>query len=334
MFKKAIVRLTAVYLSIIMVISIFFSINIYLLATRELDRGYGRNNQLITNAPNDLPGWLKRQLLENSKSIIDEARAKVFVALLITNLGVLVVGGWISYVLARRSLEPIEEAHASLERFTADASHELRTPISAMKSEIEVALMQSKISDKEARQLLTSNLEELDVLTKLSDNLLTIARLGNQQLTLKKQLLSPVIQESIDRVLPLAEKKKILINNKVDEKLCGLINQASLVEVLVILLDNAIKYSNNKTTIIIGSNKKDRSPEIYVEDQGRGIAKTDIPFIFNRFYQADTARSSQNKSGHGLGLSIAKQMVDKMNSTIRVSSKWGKGSKFTIQLNN
>lgn len=206
MFKKAIVRLTAIYLSIIMVISIFFSINIYLLATRELDRGYGRNSQLIINAPNDLPNWLKRQLLESSKSIIDEARAKVFIALLITNVGVLVVGGWISYILARRSLEPIEEAHASLERFTADASHELRTPISAMKSEIEVALMESKISDKDARKLLQSNLEELDVLTKLSDNLLTIARLGDQHLVLKKQNIQDIAQESIDRVLSLAEK--------------------------------------------------------------------------------------------------------------------------------
>lgn len=304
-----------------------------MLATRELDRGYGRNSQLIINAPNDLPSWLKRQLLESSKSIIDEARAKVFIALLITNLGVLVVGGWISYILARRSLEPIEEAHASLERFTADASHELRTPISAMKSEIEVALMEPKISDKDARELLQSNLEELDVLTKLSDNLLTIARLGDQHLVLKKQKILNIAQESIDRVLPLAEKKHILIKNQTDSKISASINHASLVEVLVILLDNAIKYSPERTTITIGTNKKDRSPEVFVEDQGRGIAKTDIPYIFDRFYQADTARSTQNRSGHGLGLSIAKQMIDKMNGSIKVASKWGKGSKFTIQLN-
>ncbi|MCA9343417.1 MAG: HAMP domain-containing histidine kinase [Candidatus Nomurabacteria bacterium] len=316
-----------------MVISIFFSINIYLLATRELDRGYGRNSQLIINAPNDLPNWLKRQLLESSKSIIDEARAKVFIALLITNVGVLVVGGWISYILARRSLEPIEEAHASLERFTADASHELRTPISAMKSEIEVALMESKISDKDARKLLQSNLEELDVLTKLSDNLLTIARLGDQHLVLKKQNIQDIAQESIDRVLSLAEKKHILIKNQTDSKICASVNHASLVEVLVILLDNAIKYSPEKTTITVGTNKKDRNPEIFVEDQGSGIAKTDIPYIFNRFYQADTARSTQNRSGHGLGLSIAKQMTEKMNGSIKVASKWGKGSKFTILLN-
>ena len=102
---------------------------------------------------------------------------------------------------------------------------------------------------------------------------------------------------------------------------------------MVILLDNAIKYSPEKTTITVGTNKKDRNPEIFVEDQGSGIAKTDIPYIFNRFYQADTARSTQNRSGHGLGLSIAKQMTEKMNGSIKVASKWGKGSKFTILLN-
>lgn len=318
-----------------MVISIFFSINIYALATRELDRGYGKRSDLIMNAPAELPRNFRRQLLEGTDQLIKEARGKVFFALTVANLGVLLVGGWVSYILARRSLQPIEEAHASLERFTADASHELRTPISAMKSEIEVTLMQPKITDNESRKLLKSNLEELDVLTKLSDNLLKIARLKNQILDLEKQPLDPIIQQALDRILPIAEKKNILIDNKGCHNYTVLIDNTSLIEVLIIILDNAIKFSPKKSTITIGCNKKDRYTEIYIQDQGKGIDKIDLSHIFERFYQADSARSSQNRSsGHGLGLSIAKQIIEKMNGSLKVTSKINKGSRFIISLHS
>lgn len=317
-----------------MVISIFFSINIYTLATRELDRGYGRRSELIMNAPPDLPGSFRRQLLESTENLIREARGKVIFSLLVTNLGVLLVGGWISYVLARRSLQPIEEAHASLERFTADASHELRTPIAAMKTEIEVALMQPTITNKEAKELLQSNLEELDVLTQLSDNLLRIARLDNKTIELKKQKLTPIIQEAVDRILSIAEKKNILITSTAGKEFTIITDYANLVEVLVILLDNAVKYSPDKSTITLTTSKKERSVQIHIRDEGIGIDKKDLPHIFERFYQADTARSTQNRNGQGLGLSIAKQIIEKMNGSIKVTSNKGKGSRFTIQLHS
>lgn len=334
MFHKAIVRLTATYLSIIMVISIFFSLHIYALATRELSRGYGQRNELIMNAPSDLPTSFRRQLLETTERLTQEARGKVFVALLITNSAVLVAGGYISYLLARRSLRPIEEAHAALERFTADASHELRTPIAAMKSEIEVALMQSKLSTKETKQLLNSNLEELDVLTKLSENLLKMARLGNGTLTLKKQSLYPIVQTAVDRTLQFAENKNILIINNVSKQMQATTNYSSLAEILIIILDNAIKYSPKKSSITISGSNHEKSPTIHIQDQGIGMAKIDLPHIFDRFYQADTSRSPQIKNGHGLGLSIAKQITTKINASIEVTSKPGKGSRFSIRLNS
>lgn len=315
-----------------MVISIFFSVIIYTLATHEFDRGYGRRSELIINAPPDLPNYFKRQLLDNAETLINEARTKVAFTLILTNFGVLIVGGWVSYLLARKSLVPIEEAHANLERFTADASHELRTPLSAMKSEIEVALMQPKINSSEAKQLLQSNLEEIDILTKLSDNLLKLARIDNQTLETKKQLVQPVIQSAVDRLLPLAEKKNILINNKSNQKLLANFENNNLSEILVILLDNAIKYSPNKSTITITSSTNNKNPEITIKDQGIGIKKADLGHIFNRFYQVDTARSSQAQKGHGLGLSIAKQLALKMGGDIKASSTLGKGSSFTVKL--
>lgn len=314
-----------------MAISLFFSINIYSLATREFNRGYARQNDLISNPPQDFPSALRSQLIETRQRLINEAEARVVASLVFTNVVVFIFGGCISYILARRSLRPIEEAHEALERFTADASHELRTPIAAMQSEIEVALMEKRISSTEARQLLKSVLEELETLTKLSDGLLKIARMENGSLTLSRQLIEPVILDAVNKVLPRAEEKHILITTKISEKAKALINESSIGEALVVVLDNAVKYSPEKSEVIVTGSTKDRTTIITIADRGMGIAKKDIPYIFDRFYRADAARSKQSTSGHGLGLSIAKQIIDHHNGSIGVKS--GKnGSQFTIQL--
>ena len=132
--------------------------------------------------------------------------------------------------------------------------------------------------------------------------------------------------------MPLAEKKNILINNKSNQKLQANFENNNLSEILVILLDNAIKYSPNKSTITITSSTNNKNSEITIKDQGIGIKKADLGHIFNRFYQVDTARSSQAQKGHGLGLSIAKQLALKMGGDIKASSTLGKGSSFTVKL--
>lgn len=333
MFKSALFKLTAIYLLVIMAISLFFSAGIYQLASRELSRGYRSQVGVIEDDPFEVPVVLRQRLKDSRLALIDEARSSLLTSLAMTNLAILVLGGGLSYFLARRSLEPIEESHKALERFTADASHELRTPLAAMKSEIEVALMQKKLSSKEAQDVLKSNLEEVDSLTRLSDNLLNLARLEELDLNISKINAQKLVDQSIRKVEEQAKDKSIKISVKSVDKKIQLEADTDLCEqVLIILLDNAIKYSSKKSEVIVNIEQNRSNVNIEISDSGAGISKEEQQHIFERFYRADSSRNKSTKNGHGLGLAIAKQLAEKQGGSITVKSTVGKGSAFTLVL--
>jgi two-component system, OmpR family, sensor histidine kinase CiaH len=333
MFHKTSVKLAALYLAIMMGISIFFSANIYQLSVQELDRGLRRPSPAIERiTPRELGPTIRDLLEQDREQRYQEARSRVLNRLVLINLLILIGGGYISYLLALRTLRPIEEAHEALERFTADASHELRTPIAAMQAEIEVALMNPKLTLKDAKQRLQSNLEELAKLTALSEGLLRLAQLNNQELELKQVSVESMVSTAVQRVLPLAELKNILINVPSIQDLQVIGDEQSLTEALVILLDNAVKYSSEKSEITLEAKATNKDVVISVQDQGIGIKATELPHIFDRFYRADSARSKQDSNGYGIGLAIAKNIIDLHKGAIGVKSKPGKGSTFTISL--
>jgi two-component system sensor histidine kinase CiaH len=334
MFHKAATKLALLYLTIIMGISFFFSANVYQLSMQELDRGLRRptRGSLLDTLPdNQLPFSLQQWRAQQEEQY-DEARSHIIRRLLAINIFILVGGGFLSYYLAMRTLKPIEEANEAQSRFTADASHELRTPIAAMQSEIEVALMNPKLTLAEAKDKLRSNLEELARLTELSEGLLRLAQLENNDLQNQPTSLVTVAEKALDRTLPLAEKKNILIKNTIANDVSVAGDEASLTEVLVILLDNAIKYSSEKSEITLSADKQQKHVAIHVADHGVGIKATELPHIFDRFYRADTARSKQQARGYGIGLAIAKNIVEAHNGKISANSKPGKGSTFTVIL--
>jgi signal transduction histidine kinase len=289
---------------------------------REFDRGFRRQDEIINRLPpaEFLPQNFQRQFIESRETAAREAKSRIMAELFLVNVAIAVLGGGLSYFLARRTLEPIEEAHKSLERFTADASHELRTPIAAMKSEIEVALLQPKLSTGDAKELLNSNLEELDRLTFLTDGLLAIARHEEKPLEVKNQVLLPVIEGAIGQVKNVAKEKSITIQTDVDAQIKAAFDQNSLREVLVILLDNAVKYSKNNSSVEVKAHTKKESVVVSVTDHGIGIKPEDLAHVFERFYRADASRSQTTK-GHGLGLAIAKQLIERQNGTITLTSK-------------
>lgn len=145
-------------------------------------------------------------------------------------------------------------------------------------------------------------------------------------------MLSEVIDHAVKKVLPLAKKKHIEIQSQQPEQYSLKGDKQSLKQLFVILLDNAIKYSSSKTTVTITTKKSDHSVSIDIADQGIGIEKKDISRIFDRFYRIDNSRTRQEVSGYGLGLSIAKKIVDEHKGTLSVKSEKGKGTTFTIQL--
>jgi signal transduction histidine kinase len=234
--------------------------------------------------------------------------------------------------LAKHTLKPIEQAMEAQNRFTADASHELRTPLTAMRSEIEVNLRNKQLNTTDAKKLLQSNLEEIEKLESLSNALLKLARYQNNFSDDFKDIsLQEVIVEAYEKVENLAKRKSIRFDNNLSEiKVLG--DQQSLIELFVILLDNAIKYSPEKSKISINFTKLDKHVSVKIKDRGIGIKASELPYIFNRFYRADTSRSKEKVDGYGLGLSIAKSIVEMHKGTIEVNSKPGHGSEVVVKL--
>jgi signal transduction histidine kinase len=331
MFASATLKLTTSYLLILMAISILFSFLIYELSTNEISSRLERlqirlegSKQVIT-----LPGPLTLNDIRLNQT--KEAQASIFFGLLYINLGVLACGGLGSFLLARRTLQPIERAHEAQSRFSSDASHELKTPLAVMKSEIQVTLKDKSASKDELRELLRSNLEEVDKLSDLATSLLELARLDYDY---KFKRVNVDIGRLISQqVKSLGSEKKRVVVTAPGRPIFVDGNPVMLGDLLRILLDNALKYSpaGSEVTISVGSNG--RTCKVFVTNQGEGINKRDLPHIFERFYRADQSRTAADEEkSYGLGLSLAKKIVDLHEGEISVSTTPRELTLFTVAL--
>lgn len=330
MFRSATFKLTMWYLAIVMAISIIFSIVLYNVATAELARGLHRETQRI---------FTQFPVFQNDPSLMKpgvdytSGAHRILLRLIGFNFIVLFASGYTSYWLARRTLEPIEQAHEQQKRFTADVSHELRTPLTVLRMESEVALLNNKTSASELRNTLRSNLEEIGKLEALINNLLRLTRLEVDELQQQFTDIQSrnIVKEAIKQVEPLTEARKVTIKTKLsDARLHG--DRDSLIQLLVILLDNAIKYSSNGSTVTIESNANKDTVKFRIIDSGSGIKRADLEHVFDRFYRADNARTAGETSGHGLGLSIAKMIADVHNGTITLNSRPEHGTTANVEL--
>ena len=329
-FKSAYLKLTAFYVLIIMALSLGFSAAIYRISSAEIGRGLNRQSRMLQDFEQDTIPFM--QDFESARQQqIDESNNKLRANLYYYNLLILLFATIGSYFFARWTLRPLEEAYESQQRFTADASHELRTPLTAMKAEIEVAMREKKMAEGEVKKLLTSNLEEIDKLQHLSEALLKLAKSdidGKQKFA--KTSLADALTEAYEKVASLAEEKQIDIDaDLMKVEIAG--DKPSLTELFIILLENAIKYSPEKSKIKVKMYRDDGHVLVSVKDQGIGIKASDQPHIFERFYRADHSRSKERVNGYGLGLSIAKQIVTMHGGKINVISAPGRGSEFVVK---
>lgn len=324
LFHSATLRLTAWYMAILMVLSLLFSIIVYNIASREFERAVGprRAGEIPIFIDSDIVNELRQQRVqESNRHLIGE--------LFLFNLFTLTLGGGASYLLARRTLQPIEDALEAQSRFSSDAAHELRTPLAIMQSEIEVELRSKKATKNTHEATLESNLEEVERLRTLTDRLLLLA--GNHELQLETVQLEDAAIEAVNRMIPLAQAKHITIDNSVKPHTVHA-NSESVTDVIAILIDNAIKYSPEKSAVRLMSEANDKFAYLSVVDEGRGLSADEQVKVFERFYRADAARSAQHVEGHGLGLSIAQRLVELQHGTITVKSESDHGSTFTIRL--
>lgn len=329
-FRSATLKLTVGYTLIIMAISVFFSISIYQLSLRQFRAQAEREIGVFQNF--GFPAqFLPDDVTSVRENILHEFTSHAIGELAFFNLAILVIAGTGSYFLARKTLRPIEKSVEAQRQFTADASHELRTPLTAMKTEIEVAMRNPVLSTENAKILLRSNLEEIDALTDLSDSLLRLARYEESNgLAFSPIALQTVLMEAHERIAAHAEKKHITIEVRpTNDNVLG--DQQALVELFVILLDNAVKYSPQNSSVTVWPERAS-SVRVYVRDHGQGIRAADIPRIFDRFYRADQSRSRQHVHGYGLGLAIAKAIVTRHHGQIDVKSTPGVETTVTVTL--
>jgi signal transduction histidine kinase len=256
----------------------------------------------------------------------DKATANIIAGLVIANIVILIIGGGLSYLLARHTLRPIKDIHEAQSRFTSDASHELRTPLAAMKTEIEVALRDKDSTKHDLADVLRSNLEEVDKLSNLSQMLLDLSRLDHDKLRVTAVnlvlLTHNVIKQhkvGVKRIAIKAPKKAIVAGN-----------EAAISELVSILVDNALKYSPINSLIRISISQLNDRICFQIINTGDGIEETKLPYVFDRFYRADSSRT--NRVGYGLGLSLAKKIVELSNGELSVTSTPGQSTIFAVLL--
>jgi signal transduction histidine kinase len=332
MFEKARVKLTLWYLLIIMSISLSFSLVIYKGVSLEFQRRLNsierrvRRDQITFRLEPDIP-------LEVFLEDLEQAKKRVLILLVYANGAILLFSSVAGYFLAGKTLKPIEETLEEQKRFVADASHELRTPLTSLITSIEVGLRDKKLLLNEAKSILKSNLEDIKNMQNLTDNLLSLARIqaNNQKLEHEDIDLSDVVSIVIKkfRLLIKANKQKISLDLKNAPVYA---RNEDIFKLVQIFIDNSIKYTPIKGEINIKTGKERNFVYLEISDTGIGIEKTDLPHIFDRFYRADKSRAKNQISGFGLGLSLAKKIVDNYGGEIKVKSILNQGTTFKIIL--
>jgi len=229
-------------------------------------------------------------------------------------------------------LDRIEHHVRRVQQFTADASHELRSPLAALRGSAEVALSQPRTND-ELRRVLEDNIQHYDRLTHIAEDLLLLARAdgGHDVVKWEWVRLDHAVANVVDLYTPLAQDRGIdlALEGRVEISLRA--DGARLRQLVGNLLDNAIKFSDAGGRISVSVTEGGGVAEITIADAGEGISAKHLPRVFDRFYRADQARSTTH-GGAGLGLPICRVIAEAHGGTISISSEQGKGTTVTASI--
>lgn len=219
-----------------------------------------------------------------------------------------------------------------LRQFVSDASHELRTPLSVLQGETELLLSEVRAPEEYQKNLQVIH-SELRHLSGIVEALFTLSMADAGQLRIAKTQLfiNEALEEACAMAMPLARAKNIRIEQDIEEEIPFTGDEIFLRDLFSIFLENAVKYSSSNTTMRVSLHRENSSISVKFADEGSGIAPEDLPHIFDRFYRAPTADEDGTRSG-GLGLAIARAIVNAHGGKIDVQTELGKGSIFTVVL--
>ena len=318
-FLYARLRLTILYTIVTMTIVTLFSLALFISLDRS-SRGLLDDDQqsdLITMQNHKFRSNIED--IENTIMYVD-----FFLLFLVSGLG---------YIIAGKILNPIKKNMETQKRFLADASHDLRTPLAIMKSESQVLFQSNSRIIDEYKQVIGSNIEEINKMTDLVEDLLHIARnesIRSETILSEDVNLQKLIEKLISRIKLESNKKNIRINveGTIISSIKG--NANNLERAIQNILKNAINYTPKDGKIKVSLNQERNSCSIKVLDTGVGIKESDLPYVFDRFYKAEHSRN--DASGSGLGLPIAKQIIEQHGGTIKIVSKLNNGAEIIITI--
>ncbi len=248
-------------------------------------------------------------------------------------VGVLGMGTFllISIFLARWALRPVGRAWEQQRQFVADASHELKTPLTVILANTEILLAHGGETIENSAKWLENTRDEGLHMKGLVEDMLSLARADADRVVSKERVnVSDLLYSSVLSFEPVAFERGVTLQTQVDESVMALGDAAQLQRLFGILLDNAIKYAQEKTVVTLSLARVQEHTVFRINNRGEAISSADLTHIFERFYRADKARGAQN--GYGLGLSIAQAIVRAHGGTIQAESTDRAGTTFTVTL--
>ena len=336
MKRSEINRLTMSYLAVIMTLSLVFSGIIYLLSTASLNRplvsSEDENSSLSVKVSELEEHSFEKAFRKRLESRDNTTRVTIIYSLVGFNLGILLIGIFVSRSLARLTLTPIEQAMMKQTQFIFDASHELKTPLTAMLIRNEVAMRKKNLSEEKAREVIAKNIEEILRMKELTTSMLDVARENNDRESGETIVIADFMTDLREKLLPVVRKSgvEIELEMNVGKDKTTVVAKKTLEQILTIFLDNAMKYSGD-SMVYLRAVRRGKNVVFSVKDNGVGVKKEDQKRIFERFYQVDTARTrTEDKTSHGLGLAIAKNLAERQGYKIVLRSSEGHGAEFEV----
>jgi signal transduction histidine kinase len=296
---------------------------------RTVHAANGTSYRLLTYP---VPNGGSTVVIQMGKSLSEQQRlsSQLLLALVIIGAGGLAGLGFISWWLSDRALQPALQAWDQQQVFIANAGHELRTPLTILRSTMEIMLRSNLEEDQ--RKLVLDGIQECDHMNKLVEDLLLLSRLDHQRLSFEftSMELQPLLEDVCKKMEPLTKNAGILLSCELQKGLV-LGDPLRLRQVFLILLDNAIHNTPAGGRIEINTRTLADWMEITIKDSGLGIPAQDLPHVFERFYRVNRV-SDKDYSGNGLGLSIAKSIIEAHRGTILLESEQNRGTAVVITL--
>ena len=301
MLKQTQLRLTAWYVVVIMSVSISFSFFIYLNVQHNTEKALNFQKNRMENRIRELEkirgiGRMRNIPNFNEETLI-EIREKLLLTLIYINIFILVMSSLLGYFLAKKTLNPIEQMLLKQKLFISNAAHELKTPLTAIKTNLQVTLRDKRLTLNESKNFIKQTIEQIDNLNNFTNNLIKQSKYQNTpNLLFKKQTIANILNDAIKNLEPIYKNKNITINY-LPKNFYIYADGESIKEAFINIIENAIKYSSPNQEISILSTKINKFVVIKVIDRGVGIKKKICQMYLTRFLERKNhARKAQLKA--------------------------------------